>query len=348
MRWVLDNWQIKLVALSLAVALWFYTSGQARVERTLTVSVAVAAVRNLPAGARIAEITPREFTVEVDGPMIVLQELRSDPILPRLDLAGGALDEGRQDFPITNQVLGLPADVRIQRINPSSVTAITVTLGRVIEKEMLVEAPELEHVPAGLAPNLNLEESRLLITGPENALKDLLARHPRLRFLPVSLKDANPLIDQPTSLRVTLVPDVPASITVPPVHAVIVLKPVDAVRQQVGLPVHLLAQPDFLAKHQVQLSQPQVVMTVRGPRNLIATLTPATVAAYVDLRRPLELNQPQEVTVEILGPPWLTADPVTLRVTISLIVPRTNEAPSPALDAGPDSLAPPNSVPTRP
>ena len=196
MRWVLDNWQIKLVALSLAVALWFYTSGQARVERTLTVSVAVAAVRNLPAGARIAEITPREFTVEVDGPMIVLQELRSDPILPRLDLAGGALDEGRQDFPITNQVLGLPADVRIQRINPSSVTAITVTLGRVIEKEMLVEAPELEHVPAGLAPNLNLEESRVLITGPENALEDLLARHPRLRFLPVSLKDVNPLIDQ--------------------------------------------------------------------------------------------------------------------------------------------------------
>ena len=348
MRWMLDNWQIKLVALSLAVALWFYTSGQARVERTLTVSVAAAAVRNLPAGARIAEITPREFTVEVDGPMTVLQELRSDPILPRLELAGRALDEGRQDFPITNQVLGLPADVRIQRINPTSVDAITVTLGRVVEKDMLVEAPELEHVPAGLAPNLNLEEGRVLITGPENAVKDLLIRHPRLRFLPVSLKDANPLIDKPEPLRVTLVPDVPASITVPPVHAVIILKPVDAVRLQVGLAVHLLAAPDFLAKHRIQLSQPQVVMTVRGPRNLLANLTPESLAAYVNLRRPLELNQPQEVPVELLGPPWLTADPVALRVTVSLIVANGGDAaPARGLEA-PEALPPPNTVAPRP
>jgi len=347
MRWVLSNWQIKLVALSLAVALWFYTSGQARVERTLTVVVRAEAVRNLPAGARIAEITPREFTVEVDGPMTVLQELRSDAILPRLELAGRALDEGRQDFPITNQVLGLPADVRIQRINPTSVDAIRVTLGRVVQRDLLVEPPELEHVPPGLAANLTLGESRVQITGPLNAVADLVARHPRLRFLPVSLADVDPLNDKPTTLRLALKADAPAAIEVPPVFAEVTLRPVDAVRQQVGLPVHLLAAPDFLAKHRVELSQPQVVVSVRGPRNLLAALKPETLSAYVNLRRTLELNQPQELPVEVLGPPWLSADPVVVRVTVSVLVPKAADPIVAPLD-GPEVLPPANTAPPRP
>lgn len=346
MRWLLANWQIKLVALSLAVALWFYTSGQARVDRTLTVTVTPAAVRNLPASARLAEIGPREFTVDVDGPMTVLRELRADPIVPRLELAAGALSDGRQAFPITNQVLGLPADVRILRVNPSSVEAITVTLGRVVSKEMLVEAPELEDVPPGLAPKLNLEESRVEITGPQNAITQLLARHPRLRFLPVSLADANPLIARAEPLRIRLTPDVPPSITVPPLHALITLVPVDAVRDRLSLAVHLLATPDFLAKHQVELSQPQVVVSVRGPSNLLQGLVPGTVAAYVDLRRPLELNQPQEVPVQVIGPPWLSADPVALRVTVSLAVPRSAPVPRPGLE-GVEALPEANPVPAR-
>jgi len=220
---------------------------------------------------------------------------------------------------------------------------IAVT-GKVVEKDVLVEAPELANVPPGLAPNLNLEESRVLITGPQNALADLLARHPRLRFLPVSLADADPLIDKAQPLRVKLVPDVPSSITVPVVHALITLKPIDAVRQQVGLPVHLLAAPDFLAKHRIELSQPQVVMAVRGPRNLLANLKPESLAAYVNLRRPLELNQPQEVPVELIGPAWITADPVALRVTIALAVPT---APAAGRE-GPAAMPPANTVLPRP
>jgi YbbR domain-containing protein len=347
MRWILSNWQIKLVALSLAVALWFYTSGQARIERTLNVVITPAAVRNLPEGARISGIEPHVFSVEIDGPMTVVQGLRPDAIAPRLEIVGGAIDQGRQDFPITNEVLGLPAEIRIQRVNPAR-DAITVTLGKVVETDMLVDPPRVVDVPGGLEPSLSLEEGRVVVTGPQDVISEMLRQHPRLRFLPVSLASANASIERAEPLRLRLVPDAPPSVEVPPVYARVTLKPVDGQRQQVGLAVHLLATPDFLAKHRVELSQPQVVVTVRGPRNLLAALTPESLAAYVNLRRPLELNQPQEVPVEVLGPAWLTADPVAVRVTVSLLVPRGGDATLRTREGAEVQPIPANTAPPAP
>jgi hypothetical protein len=70
-------------------------------------------------------------------------------------------------------------------------------------------------------------------------------------------------------------------------------------------------------------------VTVRGPRNLLAALQGDQVTAYVNLLRPLELNQAREVPVELVAPPWLTAEPTTVRVTLSL----APTAAPPPLDA---------------
>ena len=52
-RLLIHNWQVKVVAFFLAIALWLYTSGQARIERTLQVRVQESSVRSLPADYQV-------------------------------------------------------------------------------------------------------------------------------------------------------------------------------------------------------------------------------------------------------------------------------------------------------
>lgn len=317
MKLLTVNWQLKLVALFLALALWFYTSGQARVARSFTVRVPETAVQGLGEEYRITGIIPTEFTVEVDGPAAALRSLRGDSLVPRLEVSGRALGDGRQSFPITNSVLGLDPDLRIEGINPASVEDITVHFGKVVSAELYVDPPMLVDVPDGLETSISLEQATVTVSGPESAVVELSARR-RLPFAPISLAGVVAGISKPETQRFRLRPIAPASVEVGEVHALVTLKPVEGVRSQLSLPVQLMAPPEFLAKHRVDLSQQQVVLTVRGPRNLLDTLQPEQLTAYVNLRRALELNQPKELPVELVAPPWLTADPASVRVTLSL------------------------------
>lgn len=317
MKLLTVNWQLKLVALFLAIALWFYTSGQARVSRTFTVKIPDNAVLGLGDEYRIASVTPREFTVEIDGPSAALRDLRGDVLTPRLEISARALEEGRQSFPITNAVLGLEPDLRIEGINPASVEDIAVAFGRVVTAELIVDLPNLVDVPPGLEPSISLEEGTVTVSGPEVAIQELVQRK-RLPFAPVPLSGVDPMLAKPWTMRRALTPIVPPSVQASPVYANVTLKPLDGVKSQISVPVQLLAPPDFLAKHRVELSQQQVVVTVRGPSNLLAALKPEDLIAYVNLRRPLELNQAKEIPVELVAPPWLTAEPAAVRVTLSV------------------------------
>ena len=317
MKFITVNWQLKLVALFLATALWFYTSGQARVSRTFTVKIPDTAVQGLGKEYRISSISPREFTVEIDGPASALREVRGNILTPRLEISGRALEDGRQNFPITNAVLGLEPGMRIESINPASVEDISVQVGKESTAELFVVPPTPVDVPEGVEPTISLEQGKVTIRGPENTIAEL-ASHKHLAFAPMSLAGAPVAIAKAETIRLLLEPIVPDTVKVSEVYALVTLKPIDGEKRQVSLPVQFLVDPEFLAKHRVGLSQQQVVVTMRGPKNLLDGLPPDHVTAYVNLRRPLELNQARELPVEFVAPIWLTVEPTTIRVTLSL------------------------------
>ncbi len=59
-----------------------------------------------------------------------------------------------------------------------------------------------------------------------------------------------------------------------------------------------------------------MVLTLRGPENLLAALAPEKdLAAFVRLPAEMDLDAPATVPVELLAPAWLTADPVAVKVT---------------------------------
>ncbi len=336
MRPLLAHWQVKLVALFLAVALWFYTSGQARVEKTVVVKVPDAAVQGLPADYRIDTITPREFEIEVDGPMNVLGRLEKRALTPRLEISATALAAGKQTFPITNQVLGIDGDARIQRTTPEGVAreGITVTFGKIAIRDLWVEPPQLIDVPAGIEPALALEEGRARVEGPLSALDEIERRGGKVRFEPVSLARIGTQIDKAETRRIELSPTLPPSLRLAKqAFAQLMLKPIDAPRQLVSLPLHVLAPPDFNRRYQVELGQQQVVMAVRGPRDLMAGLGSDSLTAYVNLRRSFDLNKTEEVPVGLLAPPWVTWEPTSVRVTVSLAVKPAEIVPIPTAPA---------------
>src|SRR5690606_18925808 len=66
--WLRQQWQVKIIAMIFAGALWFYTAGQVRVTTTVAVTIDENSIVGLPPSHRVANITPREFGVELGGP----------------------------------------------------------------------------------------------------------------------------------------------------------------------------------------------------------------------------------------------------------------------------------------
>lgn len=316
--WFTNNWQMKMVSLIFAVAMWLYTAGQVQVTMLIPVKVTTESIIGLPATHRVASITPSEFMIELSGPASTLNAL-DGMIRPRLELSAAALQAGEQNFPIATTTLGIDAEIHILSTNPALISAIQITIGRVESREMWVQAPILTNVPRGIEALVELDRHRVQVTGAAQALALLEKNSPRIPFQPISLEGADTVgldANAVTEMRVPLRPDVPEGVQVGEVVAKITLKPVDVRSSQLVVPVQVLASPEFVQDYRVQLAQPQVVLTIRGPSHLLDALDPAQVIASIDVRRPGTINVLRDEPLRIQAPAWLKIDAASVGVTV--------------------------------
>jgi len=315
-RWLQVHWQIKIVALIFAVALWFYTAGQVRVSTTVSVSIDETSIVGLPSGHRVASISPREFSIELSGPASVLRGIRDGSIHPRLELSTRALQEGMQTFALTPTHLGIDAEVFILGTNPATIEAITVTIGRVVTEHFWVEPPSLLDVPVGIKVEIALDRDQVEVTGAIQALAELRARNPRLQFNPITLTGIDASVTTTNVFTAPLRPLVPEGVKVGDVVAHITLTAVETRQRQIAVPIQLLSPANVWSRYTVQLAQSQVLVNVRGPAHLIDALDPASVLAYVDLRTIGELDRQREVPVLFVGPSWLRIEPANVSLKV--------------------------------
>jgi hypothetical protein len=314
-----EHWELKLVALVIAVALWLYTNGQVRVERSIAVQVTPESVQSLPNGYRVTAIEPQGFTVKVSVPVSQLGTLRTS-VTPRLVIGTEALQRGGQAFPITIGMLGLEDDMRIDRIEPETVREVRVTFALIIEDYLPVEPPRVVGVPEGIESTLALEPTRVRVRGTRAQLDVLKARNERVHFAPIVLEGIDAKLQAPRQESFILASKDPQIDLVDRVTATVTLSPMIGGRKDVAVPVQLLVPRDFASRFSVEVSQPQVVLTVHGPANLLAGLQPETdLTAYVALRATIDPGVPMEAPIGVLGPAWLTYDPVNIRVTVNLL-----------------------------
>ena len=117
-----QNLVLKVLALALAVAAWWFVAGESKVLVSFTVPLEI---RNAPKGLTMTNKPLREVEVRLSGPSSLLTGMRPTEISAGVDLT--AARAGRQLFTMDDRAVKVPPGIKVQRIFPSS---IEVTLER--------------------------------------------------------------------------------------------------------------------------------------------------------------------------------------------------------------------------
>lgn len=127
-----QNFVLKVIALALAVAAWWYVAGESKVLVSFTVPLEI---RNVPTGLTMTNKPEREVEVRLSGPSSLLSGMRPSEISAGVDLA--AARAGRQLFTIDDRVIKVPPGTKVQRSFPSS---IEVVLEKTVRRAIPVSA----------------------------------------------------------------------------------------------------------------------------------------------------------------------------------------------------------------
>ena len=174
------NLGLKLLALAIAIAVWFALSGERR-ERTSERSYHVPlSIVNIPPRSLIASPLPASVDVRLRGPFTALRQLEPDKLEAVLDLASAEL--GDRVYRLTPEDVNTPPDVEVIALAPQE---IHFTLDTLDEKEVRV-APEVTGEPsAGMRLlEVRVEPAVARIAGPAGAL----ARMTSVPTVPISLE----------------------------------------------------------------------------------------------------------------------------------------------------------------
>jgi len=315
------HWELKAVALVLAVALYLYTSGQVRVEKTFTVIINDTAVRGLPGDYQVVNLTPREFKVVLSVPTVRLSDLENESLMPRLEVRPEQLATKSAAWPLTSHLLRLANDIRIESTEPADIREIAVQLDRITEDSMPVELPHLSGLAAGLDATVRLDQTLVRVAAGGAVLELLKRDRERVRFQDIDLHFIEAGLTGEHQERLFLTPLTAPSET--PYHvlgqiaATVTIRPLLAMTKEMSAPVQVLCGKDLLRSVEITLTPPRVTLTLRGPENLLAQLKPEDLTAFVRLKDDLAPDASQDLPVEVLAPPWLAVDSAQVKVAIS-------------------------------
>jgi len=127
-----QNLGLKVIALALAVAAWWFVAGESKVLVSFTIPLEI---RNVPKEMTITNKAERQVEVRLSGPSSLLSGMRPSEISASVDLAAG--HTGRQYFTLDDRAVKVPPGIKVQRIYPSS---IEVVLERTERKMIPVSA----------------------------------------------------------------------------------------------------------------------------------------------------------------------------------------------------------------
>ncbi len=123
LRWVVDNFLWKLLALAIAVAIWMLVASEPELSTFATVRVEF---KNLPDDLEIGSEPVSTVSLELRGPSGELRNLSGEPygmgnVRPAVILDMAGVQPGERTFPIGNGNVRLARGVRLVRAIPSEV-----------------------------------------------------------------------------------------------------------------------------------------------------------------------------------------------------------------------------------
>lgn len=118
MKYITHNWSFKLVALGVALVLWFSMIG--RKDSTLTKDYQLQVL--LPGNTELVHPTPEFVRVEIAGPRIALKKLGQTVSVYTVDLTSAGV--GRKLVKLNSEGVNLPLGARVVSVDPMEFVAV--------------------------------------------------------------------------------------------------------------------------------------------------------------------------------------------------------------------------------
>ncbi|HRZ87718.1 MAG TPA: CdaR family protein [bacterium] len=292
-RFLLENIWTKLAAVLLAVLVWFYISGEERITVTKDIPVTVL----LPGDYVLTGNSASTVRIGLSGPREVMKDIDAQSLAAVKDLRQTSAP-GSVTFPVSDKELRIPKYTSLLDVSPREVT---VTLDRLIEKDMKVEAALRDRPPEGYAvEKIELNPSIVKVTGPESDLKKLASINTKRLDLTgrtnsfAQKVELEPLLDKyPCKEQVDVI---------------VTIKEQSSQKSFDRKGVTLLAAPSQQVR--VSLEPAAVELTVSGPAALVAKTEEKNLSCYVDIQNlaageydlPIQTILPKDIVVSGLKP----------------------------------------------
>jgi YbbR domain-containing protein len=117
-RRLLSNWQLKLIAVGLAVMVWFTVQRETKTDITVIHNVRVSPI--VEAGWQVSEVEPTTVSVEIRGDRQIVTMVTADHFQARPDLSGREKN-GDVDVELAKSAVLSPSNVRILSVQPQRV-----------------------------------------------------------------------------------------------------------------------------------------------------------------------------------------------------------------------------------
>jgi YbbR domain-containing protein len=263
----LRNLGLKVLAVTLAAALWLTVAGEHIVERSLRVPLEF---RNIPGGLEIVGDPPVTVDVRVRGSSGVLSRLDPGEVVVVLDLR--AARAGSRLFHLRNEEVQAPYSVEVSQVVPSTLSLeLEKTNSRTVP---VVPAVEGDPAPGFVVGQITADPSTVEIRGPESRLNEVSeattepvivagATAPITDTVTIGVADPAVRLTRPQSAKVTVA---------------VVPAPVE--RTVSGVPVRLRNATNGLRG---SVTPETVRVTIRGGREELDAVGSDGIDAFVDL-----------------------------------------------------------------
>jgi YbbR domain-containing protein len=215
-RWLVHNWNLKLLAMLVAAVVWFFVVSADRSQIGFAAPVEYVGLE----GSRVLLGTPRETVdVQLEAARWAAARLTAATVRVRIDVS--KLDEGEHVVPVSTEQVDAPPGVQVLRVWPSMVR---VVLASAAVKAVRV-VPQIRGTPAAdhTLGRVAVEPQIVEVKGPRTTIEERTT----VETVPVDVTGIRQSITQNVGL---LLPDSVYPTTQRTVQVTVEIRPEDSMR----------------------------------------------------------------------------------------------------------------------